>query len=216
MRYRRLMLIRVSIRGESPLLLCRFTDADAQQMSKGVSSAISSKQKKLPRGQAEERLYLDSGGKPIVPGPNVFRSIVDAGRFTKSGKTQITTMKGSLVPAGIVMPDIECPLYSADGGGVQWEVDSRSAVIPATGGRIMVYRPRFDSWSLSFSLVVDEELFNDQLVRRLVDDAGSKIGLGAFRPARKGPFGRFKVSLWDISRPIGFVDERSDKGVLTS
>ena len=31
---------------------------------------------------------------------------------------------------------------------------------------------------------------------QLVDDAGQKIGLGDYRPARKGPFGRFSVVSW--------------------
>lgn len=41
-------------------------------------------------------------------------------------------------------------------------------------------------------------MFGPILVRSIVDDAGKKIGLGDFRPARKGPFGRFVVKEWVV------------------
>jgi hypothetical protein len=40
-------------------------------------------------------------------------------------------------------------------------------------------------------------MFSEKIVRQLVDDAGQRIGLGDYRPARKGPFGRFKVVHWE-------------------
>lgn len=61
----------------------------------------------------------------------------------------------------------------------------------------MCHRPRVDSWSLTFTLDVDTSVFDPKLVRALIDDAGKKIGLGDYRPARKGPFGRFVVKRWD-------------------
>lgn len=34
------------------------------------------------------------------------------------------------------------------------------------------------------------------LFREIVDAAGKRIGLGDFRPACKGPFGKFTVTSW--------------------
>jgi hypothetical protein len=39
-------------------------------------------------------------------------------------------------------------------------------------------------------------MFTEAFARKLVDDAGKRIGLGDFRPDRKGPFGKFVVSNW--------------------
>jgi len=189
------MLIKCTIAGDAPILCNRFSDAAAEQTSAGTSSAVRSGSKGTPRDQATPKLYLDGQGHPVIPGPNIFRAIIDAGRFHKMGKSQITTNKSSLVPAGITLVDLDVPLI-VDGKPAVWEVDSRSVVIPATGGRVMCHRPRFDRWSLTFTLEVDPKMFDETLVRKLVDDAGAKIGLGDFRPARKGPFGRFKVTLW--------------------
>lgn len=104
-------------------------------------------------------------------------------------------LNSSLIPAGIAVTDLVCPLNTKD-----WECDSRSVVIPSTGGRIMCHRPRLDEWSLKFTLEVDEEMFAEKFVRLLVDDAGKKIGLGDYRPSRKGPFGRFVVTKWEVVR----------------
>lgn len=136
----------------------------------------------------------------MLPGPNVFRGLIDAGAYHKAGRKAITTSKSSLVPAGIQLEQIECLIFDPFKPTERpaWEVDSRSIVIPATGGRVMCHRPRFDSWGISFTLIVDDKMFDHSIVRALVDDLGSKIGLGDFRPARKGPFGRCHVSHWEV------------------
>ena len=183
-------MFKITIKGESPLLCNRFTDEDAAKVEAGTSAIKVAGSKGTPRERAEKKLY-GSVEKPTIPGPNIYRSIIDAGRFHKAGKEKVTTQKSSLVPAGIWLTEIECELQSPG-----WEVDSRPVVNPTTGGRMMTHRPRFDEWQLTFTLDVDEEMFDEKIVRRLIDDAGSRIGLGDYRPARKGPFGRFKVISW--------------------
>lgn len=185
------MKIKVTIEGISPLLMNRFTEAAEIQVSGGTSVTFRGG-KGTPREQAEPKRYADANGMLYIPGPNIYSAIIAAGAFHKAGKSKITTMKTSLVPAGIQVEDLVCPL-----GTDKWEVDSRSVVIPSTGGRIMCHRPRVDSWSVPFTLDVDTSVFDPKLVRALVDDAGKKIGLGDYRPARKGPFGRFVVKHWE-------------------
>ena len=201
--------IKCSITGASPLLMNRFTENAAAKASAGTSSAIRSDGKGLPREQAEPKLYTMGDSRPMIPGPNIYRGIIDAGVFHKAGKKQITTAKSSLVPAGVLLEELEVPVENPFGTEVAWEVDSRSVVNPATGGRMMCHRPRFDAWRLSFTLLVDDKMFSHELVRVLVDDLGSKIGLGDFRPARKGPFGRFLVSNWQVI-PDAKPDSKSE------
>ncbi len=189
-------LVKVTIEGTTPLLMNKFTDAAALAVSGGTSTAMVAGNKGTPREQAEKKLYTDEAGVLHIPGTNIFRAIIDAGAFHKAGRTKITTQKSSLVPAGVALLELTCPLRGPD-GDPKWEVDSRSVVIPSTGGRIMAHRPRVDAWSLSFTLDVDTTMFAVPLVRQLVDDAGKRIGLGDFRPSRKGPFGRFVVTKWE-------------------
>jgi hypothetical protein len=62
---------------------------------------------------------------------------------------------------------------------------------------MVCHRPLFHFWQLRFSLTHDAEMLDAAIVRELFDIAGSKIGLGDFRPDRRGPFGRFTVTLWN-------------------
>jgi hypothetical protein len=75
-------------------------------------------------------------------------------------------------------------------------VDTRAVRIPATGGRILAHRPMFDDWALEFIADVDTDLMNEKLFRAIVDNAGKRVGLGDFRPATKGPYGRYVVTSW--------------------
>lgn len=185
------MKIKVTIEGVSPLLMNRFTEESEIKVGGGTSVTFSG-DKGTPRQQAEPKRYSDNKGHLFVPGPNIFAALIAAGAFHKAGKSKLTTFKTSLIPAGILVDDLVCSL-----GTDKWEVDSRSVVNPSTGGRRMCHRPRVDQWSLSFTLEVDAAMFSPALVRALVDDAGKKIGLGDYRPAKKGPFGRFVVKRWE-------------------
>lgn len=189
--------IAITVEGTSPLLCNRFHE-EAQQKVEGGTALSVNGDRGTPREQAEPKLYTDSAGAPAFPGPNVFSCVIEAGKYHKVGKKQVTTGRSSLVPAGISVVEIEIPLLDADGAPATWEVDSRPIVNPATKGRRLAHRPRFDRWRLSFTLEVDASMFDPKFVRTLVDDAGTRIGLGDFRPDRKGPFGKFKVVRWDV------------------
>lgn len=197
------MKIKVTISGITPLLMNRFHEAAEVAVSGGTSVTFKG-DKGTPREQAELKRYSDAQGRLYIPGPNIFACIIAAGTFHKAGKSKLTTLRTSLIPAGVMVDDLVCNLIDADGDPLtEWEVDSRSVVIPATGGRIMCHRPRVDVWSAAFTLDVDTTMFSPALVRSVVDDAGKKIGLGDFRPARKGPFGRFVVSHWEAQKEEG-------------
>ena len=190
------MQISVTIKGITPILFNRFTEKNEVSVGSGTSP-VQCGDKGLPRAQAEPKLYKDKDGVIYIPGPNLFACLINAGKFHKVGKNKVTTQKSSLVPAGIAVNEIMLPLTNGNGGGAPvWEVDSRSVVIPSTGGRIMCHRPRVDAWGASFTLNVDTEMFSPAFVRKLMDDAGKRCGLGDYRPDRKGPFGKFCVTSW--------------------
>jgi len=183
--------VSVTIEGVTPILMHRFTEENEVKVSSGMST-VSIGDKGTPREQAEKKLYKNDEGDLYLPGPNIFACIIAAGKFHKNGKSKVTTVKSSLVPAAMSILDLVCPF-----GTKEFEVDSRSVVIPATGGRIMAHRPRLDKWSLTFRLMIDTTMFTEAFTRKLVDDAGKRIGLGDFRPDRKGIFGKFVVSNWE-------------------
>ena len=184
--------IQIEISGRTPLLCNRFTDQAQLDATSGVRSSIAN-DAKTSLEQADESLYKsEENGEPGIPGPNILRCMIDAGKFLKQGRGKVTTQKTSLVPASVMLEEPFVMLQTESG----WKVDTRPVRIPATGGRILRHRACFDDWKLAFSVTLDETIITEKLFRELVDIAGSHIGLGDFRPDTKGPFGRFNVILW--------------------
>ena len=182
--------VKVKVDGLRPgLLLKRFPDGDLENTSK-----VQKGEKGTPREQAEAGLYKDDKGIIGVPSQMFFSAMMEAGRDLKIGKRQNSTKTSSLLPAGLAIEEIFLPLKTPK----PWEVDSRR-VVPATGGgtvSVISYRPRFDEWSVEFTLSIDTEIFTKEIARQLLDMAGKRQGIGCYRPNRKGPFGRFVVTEW--------------------
>jgi hypothetical protein len=188
--------VKVEIQGTTPLLMNKFGDEAAMKATTGNrASAVG--ERGTPREQAEKKLYIATDGKTLmIPQPNLFRAVIDGGVFFKAGKSKVTTQKSSLIPACLTIPGIEIPLIHNE----PWEVDTRAVRIPSTGGRILCYRPCLNDWKLQFEMELDTDIMTMNLLREIVDAAGKRIGLGDFRPACKGPFGKFVVTKWDLEK----------------
>jgi hypothetical protein len=185
--------IKITITGHTPLIMNQFTNAAQITATEGNRVAAVG-DRGTPAEQAESKIYRNEAGEPCIPQPNIFRCILDAGKFFKAGRSKVTTQKSSLIPACLDMgASTTFKLESSEG----WSVDTRPVRIPATGGRILCHRPIFNDWSLSCEVVLDTEILSAKLLREIVDAAGKRIGLGDFRPDCKGPYGRFVVTRWE-------------------
>jgi hypothetical protein len=175
-------------------LICnRFTDEAALASSSGVRGSGAAADRGTPQEIAKSKLYLGLDSKPMIPQPNLMRCLVEGGRFHKAGKTQLTTAKSSHLYACVDIEGAEIPLVHKQ----PWKVDTRAVRIPSTGGRILAHRPMFDDWELEFMVDLDTTIVGAKVFRMIVDDAGKRIGLGDFRPATKGPYGKFVVTHWE-------------------
>jgi len=184
--------IEITIEGKTPLLMNRFTD-ERQMAATAGTSLTAVGDRGSPRDQAQGKLYLGQDDRPVIPQPNLFRCIIDAGKFFKAGKSKVTTLKTSLIPSCVDMPEVEYVIHHDQ----PWEVDTRAVRIPSTGGRILAHRPAFSDWRINFNVILDTTVMTETLFRDLIDKAGSAIGLGDFRPDCKGPFGKFRVVNWE-------------------
>jgi hypothetical protein len=154
----------------------------------------------LPRDEAATRVH-EHDGRPMVPGVNLLAALIEAGKYVRlDGKRQVSTGKSTVLPG---MVRLEEPyLYLVVPGSTraaQWEVDLRAGR-SAQGGIVCLCRPRFDAWSFRATLQIDLAQIGENAVRELVDIAGSRCGLGDFRPQRKGLCGQFRVDQWKTLR----------------
>jgi hypothetical protein len=191
-----LISIKITIRGVTPLLCNRFSDAAAMAASDGTRSSAAAGDRGTPREIAESALYLDEKGRPCIPQPNLLRCIVDGGSYHKAGKKQITTKQESLLYACCDVEGVSIPIKHKQ----PWSVDTRPIVNPSTKGRVLRHRPKFHDWELTFEVRLNAEIIGVNLLRKIIDDSGVKAGLGDYRPNRKGPFGKFVVVHWQELR----------------
>ena len=139
--------------------------------------------------QAELAAYRDPEGQLFVPGVALQRCLVNGAGYSK-GKGRASLQK---VAAACLEVSPERILLGKD----KWdEIDTRPVVVPATKGRVLRHRPRFNQWELSFTLQYDPTLLTEDQVRTIVDDSGTRVGLLDFRPMNRGPYGRFMVISW--------------------
>jgi len=175
--------VEVTIKGMSPGLL----------MHNYPMVPINGIEKLPPDEQAEYSAYRDDAtGKLYIPGTAVQRALVAGAAYSK-GKGRASLQK-QVAACLFVNPHI------IDLGIKEYVLDARPVVIRATKGRIVRYRPRIPEWEASFEIEYDEVLLKEGEIRQIVDDTGLRVGLLDFRPACKGPFGRFVVTHWKLIR----------------
>lgn len=183
--------VEVTIVGTSPLLQHRF-DETAEH---GKSTRTVMQDHGTPREQAEKVVYRDGIGF-YFPGTWIAGALCEAGGNHKLRGSRKSAKY--VVPAAVRVQDVNVPLRNGDGKALvhDYEVDSRPVTIPATKGRVMRHRPRFDVWSATFRLVINDNLLQEAFVQQLLTEAGEQQGIGDFRPNKRGPFGCFRVTLW--------------------
>jgi len=172
--------IACEVKGVSPLLMHAFPMVPIE------SPPL---EKRTPEEQAEIAAYRDPETKELyVPGVALQRALIGAAVYSK-GKGRASLQKQAAASLFISPERISL-------GTKTFAVDSRPVVIKATGGRVIRHRPRLDAWAIKFDIEYDESLLTEKQVRQIVDDAGARVGLLDFRPEKKGPFGRFIVTVW--------------------
>ena len=179
--------VQVEIRGITPLLIHRFNE-DSERSRKTRRVEVNDRD---PREEATKNAYIAKDGTFYFNAFAITGSMGNAGSSHKS-----TGSRKSLrfvVPSAVRMLTDAVTILNGAGPAKDFEVDSRPVTIPATKGRIMRHRPRFDQWGAKFEISVDDELLSLDMAHRLLNEAGQSIGIGDFRPEKRGPFGTFRV-----------------------
>ncbi len=172
--------VEVKIKGISALLMHCFP-----------MTPIEAFEKKSREEQAELAAYRDPDGNLFIPGLNVQRGLVSAAVYSKGkGRASLQKQTAACVIVGPERLDLGTKVF---------EIDSRPIVVPATKGRVIRHRPRFNEWSVLLTVEYDPTLLKQTELRKIFDDMGSRVGLLDFRPEKKGPFGRFMVTEWKFN-----------------
>lgn len=184
-------IVEVEIRGVTPLLIHRFGEA-AEQAKSTRRVMVDSVD---PRAEAEKVAYIADDGTYYFNAFSIPACMGNAGSNHKSRGSRKTLR--FVVPSAVRVMTDRITIMNGAGPAKSFEVDARPVTIPATKGRVMRYRPRFDCWGAQFLLHINEDLLSIENAHQLLNEAGMQYGIGDFRPEKRGPFGTFRVTKFE-------------------
>lgn len=156
--------------------------------------------KKLTREeQADMACYHLPDGAFGVPSLGARDAIIESAKEYKNPKNKRSNFAALL--KGMEIAPMEYLTLMRKGKPIkEYVIDTRRAVNKTLKAGIVVHRPKFVAgWRVSFSLIIDDALFNlsesdlKEFFTDIINNAGLKFGIGSYRPACKGWFGKFKV-----------------------
>jgi hypothetical protein len=180
------------VQGVTPLLM-----HNPQGMMVDANGAAPSKAKRIPSPTEEAELgaYRTADGILAVPAIAIRNcTITAAGAFkhkTRSWRTFVSHIQ--IEPSDLLMLSGVGPKAKPL---TEYEIDTRRCVIKGRGA-ILRSRPLIKEWQTSFTFIVDVTMLPTdeprELLKAFLLEAGSRIGIGDYRPEKTGWFGRFTV-----------------------
>ncbi|MDP2235014.1 MAG: hypothetical protein Q8J88_01150 [Bacteroidales bacterium] len=136
----------------------------------------------ISKVEFEASCYYRTGW--YIPGQNIESMLLASAKHFKLG----TTIKQALLitdDAEFNFPDSDLtPMILFE---KKQYVDQRTVKVGTQ--KIIRTRPLFNTWKVTFSCLLDEYKLNQEELIRIVENAGSYVGLGDYRPR----FGRFEL-----------------------
>jgi len=178
--------IDVPILGTSPLIMHRFSEKAKRQMLDNMQGRKTPKTHKDPEADFQAAFYRFEDGSPGFPAVAFKAATVEASRFydksvTKVGLRQFVFIKGALGVDGQALVPIT------------GEARMREDVVRVGMGTDLRYRPEFTEWSTLLRVVYVTSALDRASVLSLIDAAGMGVGVGEWRPEKKGDFGCFQI-----------------------
>lgn len=171
--------IKVSIKGTKALLQHKISLQQEAQLSSKIKKSVAQHKEDNP----EDYLYKIDG-VICQPSEHIYQAIIKKlSGYKIQGRGKKTYMelgKGCINITPEYIPH----------KNQKWIIDSRTVVIPATKGRTIRLRPRFEDWELDFVIRINNDDFPIEVLKSALDEAGREGGIGDYRPR----FGTFIVT----------------------
>ena len=177
--------------GLTPVISHRFGESPKQSiLDKQIQKAVKKKVARNPTNEYLESLYVVPGrakwsdkknGKYGIPGPAFKQSCVGAARYVDG--LNMTYTRGCFFVVEDVLPiDNARPYMKED------------VVRLPNGSADIRFRGCFpEGWSANLHMDIDISIIDPGSVLNLLSRAGTSVGVGDWRPACNGMFGRFEV-----------------------
>lgn len=183
----------LSLIGESAMLLHSDRGANPIAPETVAHKTLTSKRKKTDEdhiaiAHSEYLMGFYGGDTIVIPSTNIKSAIVEGAKLNKLGSAfnRCVMILADTLPVTHSGPAQKEKMWETPAC-----VDARSVKVGQA--RLMRYRPRLNDWRLSAEIIFDEKMVERAQIIAAAENAGRYVGLGDYRPAKGGPFGRFSV-----------------------
>lgn len=188
--------IRVPIIGTSPLIVHRFSEKAKRQMLDNMQGRKSPKEAKDPIAEYEACFYRTKNDGHGFPCTAFKLATVGAARFYASVK--MTELRQFMFFHG--EPGVDgLPLVEIEGVPEMRE----DVVTVGRGGTDLRYRPQFLEWTTTLEVTYVTSALTRDSVLSLIDAGGLGVGVGEWRPEKRGEFGTYTI---DDSRTVEVLE----------
>lgn len=187
--------LRVPVIGTMPLIVHNFSAKAKRQMLDAQQGRKSPKEARDPQAEYEAAFYRtkDGYGFPVT----AFKAAtVGAARFY-GRDVKMTELRQFIFMRGEISPNDPQALVEITG-----EPRMREDVVRLSGvtrGTDLRYRPEFPEWSTVLEITYVKSSLSRASLLSLVDAGGMGIGIGEWRPEKRGEFGTYAI---DGSREV--------------
>lgn len=178
----------VEIEGITPYMQHRMDDQKLEDWEKNRKLIIERDDiAKEDQVRAEFHAYSDNEGF-YIPSDHIKGSMIGGGALVKSKVGNSKKSMKNIVAGMFFIQEERLRLPK------EYVIDKRSAVNRNIKARVITIRPKWEKWSVKFTLLVDNDTITENTIKEIIENAGNYIGIGSFRPTNNGSFGRFKLN----------------------
>ena len=188
--------IRVPLLGTTPLIVHRFSEKSKRQMLDAMQGRKTPKTAKDPEAEYEACFYRFADGGSGMPVIAFKAATVSAARFYGKGVSMVG-LRQQIFFNGEMGVDGQM-LARIDGEPKMREDVTRVG----NGGADLRYRPEYREWRTTIDVTFVSSLLTRDSVLSLIDAGGMGVGVGEWRPEKKGDFGTYRI---DPSRTVEVV-----------
>ena len=192
----------IPIVGTSPLIVHNFSQKSKQAMLDAQTGKKRPREIRDPQAEYLASLYniegID-GPKYGFPVTGFKAATVGAARFYNTKAVNMTALRQFLFFKGVLTPGDPQMLVPIEG-----EHRMREDVVRiGQGSADLRYRAEFPEWSAVLKVTFVRNALTKDSVLSLVDAGGLGVGVGEWRPERRGDFGTYRV---DTSKQIQIME----------
>lgn len=180
--------LHVPLVGTAPLIVHKFSEKAKRQMLDAMQGRKSPKEPKDPEKEYQAALYLhDDGGygMPVI----AFKSATVGGARFYGKSISMTALRQFIFFDAEFSKTCGQKLARINGEPIMREDVTRVGM----GGTDLRYRPEFTEWSTTVAVTYVRSMLTQDSVLSLIEAGGLGVGIGEWRPEKKGDFGTYEI-----------------------